>query len=274
MFAGTKRRICWKFGFSNTQAVDTGLSGSNCRGEEHEVVFVWSLTSGKKFVLADGHEVHWSKESTFSQTFDSSWQWTWQTSMAGASRELTVVAHASSPFFDKKKINSRNASVADSSFRRIDLLVDGASFSELPKMFQLGRKTKGDQARISDARGEINAKERRQKLGSDNGIISHSVRPVSMPFERQQQKQAPPSQHYNFHYPCAAQQQLNQHSYQISLAPAEDFTAAANPFDMYATSSNFKSHVPHQQLQSQQQHIRQYNNHYSGQSQNQHPTVY
>ena len=63
MFAGTKRRICWKFGFSNSEATEQGFSGNDCRGEEHEVVFVWSLTSGKKFVLADGHEVHWSKSS-------------------------------------------------------------------------------------------------------------------------------------------------------------------------------------------------------------------
>jgi len=142
MFAGTKRRICWKFGFPNRDAIDKGLSGNECRGEEHEVVFVWSRTSGKKFVLADGHEVHWSKnKSPFSSDkFESKWE------MAGG-HILTVVAHSSCPLlFEKRKNNSsnNNSNTDDgsndngNSFRQFDLSIDGISFSKMPKMFQLG----------------------------------------------------------------------------------------------------------------------------------------
>lgn len=136
MIAGTKRRICWKFGFSNHDAMQKGLSGIDCRGEEHEVVFVWSLASGKKFVLADGHEVHWSKQSLLSEKFDGSWECSWKSLMAGANRELKVVAHASSSLFERKK--SKTSCVADSSFRKFDLLIDGVSFSDMKQMFELG----------------------------------------------------------------------------------------------------------------------------------------
>jgi len=135
MFAGTKRRICWKFGFSDRDSVLRGLSGTDCRGEEHEVVFVWSLTSGKKFVLADGHEVHWSKQSPIAEKFEGGWECSWQLEMAGKKRLLRVVA-PSSPLFEKKK--TKNSSVADTSFRNFDLLIDGVSFSKLSQMFELG----------------------------------------------------------------------------------------------------------------------------------------
>ena len=147
--AGTKRRICWKFGFSNRNAVQNGLSGADCRGEEHEVVFVWSLTSGKKFVLVDGHEVHWSKQSPISEKFDGTWECSWQSQMGGANRELKVVSHFHSPRLERKSTN-KNSRVADSSFRKFDLLVDGVSFSDMCQMFELGlTKTVGGQRRVS-----------------------------------------------------------------------------------------------------------------------------
>jgi len=137
----TKRRICWKFGFPNRDAIDKGLSGNECRGEEHEVVFVWSLTSGKKFVLADGHEVHWSKnKSPFSSDkFECKWEMT-------GGHILTVVAYSSCPLlFEKKRYNNSNSSNKDvgsnnnrNSFRQFDLSIDGISFSKMQKMFQLG----------------------------------------------------------------------------------------------------------------------------------------
>jgi hypothetical protein len=148
MFAGTKRRICWKFGFSDRDSVRRGLSGTDCRGEEHEVVFVWSLTSGKKFVLADGHEVHWSKQSPITEKFEGGWECSWQSEMAGKKRLLRVVA-PSSPLFEKRKTN-KNSSVADSSFCNFDLLIDGVSFSKLSQMFELGlTKTMKNKGRIS-----------------------------------------------------------------------------------------------------------------------------
>jgi len=284
-FAGTKRRICWKFGFSNRDAVDKGLSGIDCRGEEHEVVFVWSLTSGKKFVLADGHEVHWSKQSPFSDKFECTWQ---SQNMAGVRRELTVVAHASSSLFEKKKKND-NASIAvDSSFRQFDLLIDGVSFSEMPKMFQLGlTKSAEDQRRMGMGMGmewnfgSNDQQERNHSHDSDNDITSqylHSSQPHLLPLQMQYQQQhqqqlatarccMSPSQSVpdlllldssssppsviggGAHFPHFAQQQ---EPYQISpTSVATTTTTTTNPFDMVAISLKPK----------QQQHT-QYNNYY------------
>eukprot|EP00535_Pseudo-nitzschia_heimii_P001412 CAMPEP_0197182208 /NCGR_PEP_ID=MMETSP1423-20130617/6245_1 /TAXON_ID=476441 /ORGANISM="Pseudo-nitzschia heimii, Strain UNC1101" /LENGTH=359 /DNA_ID=CAMNT_0042632597 /DNA_START=97 /DNA_END=1176 /DNA_ORIENTATION=+ len=149
LIAGTKRRICWKFGFSSHDAMRNGRSGADCRGEEHEVVFVWSLTSGKKFVLVDGHEVHWSKQSPISEKFDGTWECSWQSRMGGANRELKVVSQASSPRLERKS-TAKNSRVADSSFRKFDLLVDGISFSDMCQMFELGfTKVVGEERRIS-----------------------------------------------------------------------------------------------------------------------------
>jgi hypothetical protein len=118
-FAATKRRVCWRFGFANREAVEAGLTGTDCRGEEHEVVLVHSITSGKQLVLADGHEVHWSKSRRMFDKFECSWE------MAGG-HQLSVVAHASAPLFEKP------------GFRQFDLQIDGISFWDMPKMFTLG----------------------------------------------------------------------------------------------------------------------------------------
>jgi hypothetical protein len=132
MFAGTKRRICWRFGFANPVAVNAGQTGTDCRGEEHEVVMVWSLTSGKRFVLADGHEVHWSKSRRLDK-FECAWD------MAGGHR-LEVAAHVSAPLFEK------------SGFRQFELKIDGVAFTNMPMMFQLGlTKPVGDRSRIRSA---------------------------------------------------------------------------------------------------------------------------
>jgi hypothetical protein len=120
MFAGSKRRVCWRFGFASRDALEAGEAGTACRGEEHEVVMVWSLTSGKQFVLADGHEVHWSKSRKIFDKFECEWQ-------MASGRKLSVVAHASTPLFDKKE-----------SFRQFDLKINGVSFWDLPQMYELG----------------------------------------------------------------------------------------------------------------------------------------
>jgi hypothetical protein len=40
MVALTKRRLRWRFGFSNPAAIAKGQTGVDCRGEEHEVSVV------------------------------------------------------------------------------------------------------------------------------------------------------------------------------------------------------------------------------------------
>lgn len=115
--ANTKRRVRWRFGFANPDALSSGETGTACRGEEHDVTFVWSVTSGKRLILADGQEVHYS--SSRSAVIDFSW------TMRG-NHVLKVVAHATAPM------------TAEPGFRQYDFFVDGRSFFTFPKVYRLG----------------------------------------------------------------------------------------------------------------------------------------
>jgi hypothetical protein len=120
-FPGTKRRIRWKFGFSHSESLQKGLTGIECRGQEHEVVLVWSLTSGKQLVLADGCEVHFAS-GRLAEKFECCW------TMKGG-HELKAIAYAALPLFPTP------------GFRQFDLLLDGLSYWDMPKIFQLGKET-------------------------------------------------------------------------------------------------------------------------------------
>ena len=115
--ANTKRRVRWRFGFANPDAIASGETGTACRGEEHDVTFVWSVTSGKRLILADGQEVHYS--SSRSAVIDFSW------TMRG-NHVLKVIAHATAPM------------TAEPGFRQYDFFVDGRSFFTFPKVYRLG----------------------------------------------------------------------------------------------------------------------------------------
>ena len=122
--SATKRRIRWRFGFSNREALEEGLSGVDCRGEEHEVVLVWSLTSCKRLVIVDGQEVHFSTGRRTDSKFETSW------TMFGG-HMFKIIAYAAPPLFN------------DSTFRQFDLQLDGMSFHSFPKIFELGRGSHG-----------------------------------------------------------------------------------------------------------------------------------
>jgi len=136
MIAGTKRRVYWKFGFADRDALSSGTKSSiDCRGLEHEIVFVWSLASGKQLLLADGHEVHWGKTRSF-EKFEKTWK---MDGTAGGGHEIKVVAHASSPLlFDNNATSSSVVSSSSKQFKQYDLIVDGISFSDMPQICDLG----------------------------------------------------------------------------------------------------------------------------------------
>ena len=102
-----------RFGFPNIEALNNGLNGTDCRGEEHEVTVVWSITSGKKLVLCDGQEVHSSTNR--SSSFDYSW------SMKG-NHVLKISAHANAPMNPPQ------------GYHQYDLFVDGQSYFIMPKV--------------------------------------------------------------------------------------------------------------------------------------------
>lgn len=115
--ASSKRRVRWRFGFANLDALAAGQTGTDCRGEEHDVTIVWSVTSGKRLVLADGKEVHNGKNRN--NVFDFTWT-------SKGNHVLKVVAHAQPPMS------------AVPGFRQYDFFVDGQSFFTFPKVFRLG----------------------------------------------------------------------------------------------------------------------------------------
>lgn len=86
--ASTKRKIRWRFGFTNLESLDAGLTGQDCRGEEHDISLTWSIASGKRVLHVDQQEVHYSNSR--SGIFEFSW------TMRG-NHVLKVVAHASPP---------------------------------------------------------------------------------------------------------------------------------------------------------------------------------
>ena len=81
------------------------------------MTLVWSITSGKRLILADGQEVHYS--SSRSGVFEHSW------TMRG-NHVLKVVAHASPPMSPTP------------GFRQYDFYVDGQTFFSFPKVYRLG----------------------------------------------------------------------------------------------------------------------------------------
>lgn len=119
--SATKRKVCFRFGFSNAEAIAKNLTGVGCRGEEHEVILTWSLTSGKRVVVADGAEVHYSQGNRSESKFETSWSF-------GAGHIIKLTAHASPPLFQ-----------APPGWKQYDLELDGFSFFNMPRIFELGK---------------------------------------------------------------------------------------------------------------------------------------
>lgn len=113
----TKRRVRWRFGYPSTSALSDGKTGTDCRGEEHEVSLVWSLTSGKKSVVFDNQEVHCSDGRQ--AMFEFGWS-------RDNKHVYKIVAHATG-----------------GGDRQYDFLVDGQSFFDMPKVFELGLPNAG-----------------------------------------------------------------------------------------------------------------------------------
>jgi len=144
--ANTKRRVRWRFGFANPDALAAGETGTACRGEEHDVTMVWSVTSGKRLLLADGQEVHYSNSR--SAVIDFSW------TMRG-NHVLKVVAHATAPMS------------AEPGFRQYDFFVDGRSFFSFPKVYRLGLT--GSKTMSPDQRRQAHPVGNRSGLAESSG---------------------------------------------------------------------------------------------------------
>jgi len=121
--AASKRRIRFKFGYTNQEALTAGKTGQECRGSEHEVVITWSLSSGKQSIAFDLHEIFFDVgDSTQSKLSHS-----WKDEQHG--HVLAVKIHAA---------NMSTKSVPDPNWKQYDLIIDGVSFFDMPKIFEIG----------------------------------------------------------------------------------------------------------------------------------------
>jgi len=103
--ASSKRRISWRYGFPNQRALEQGHTGMACRGLEHEVVLIWSVTSGKRTILEDNREVVYSLSR--GAKFEHSW----------TTREGMVIKLIAYDFIDNSPTGLQ-----------YDLLIHGQSF--------------------------------------------------------------------------------------------------------------------------------------------------
>jgi len=120
-FAATKLCIRFRFGFINADAIAKGWSGADCRGKEHVIELIWSLNSGKRIIFADGKEVHYSRSKHKGKRFEFSG------TIAG-NHMIQIVAHANP------------GQLSTSGFGQFDLLVDGCSYFDMPRIYELGKR--------------------------------------------------------------------------------------------------------------------------------------
>lgn len=113
----TKRRVAFQFGFADPSPVAAGLSENECRGEEHEVILIWSHVSGKRQLFLDGMEIHASKAARGNTKFTYSWS-------AWGTHTLKIIAHGSP--------NNNDGG------RQFDLQLDGRSYFDFCHIYQLG----------------------------------------------------------------------------------------------------------------------------------------
>jgi hypothetical protein len=121
--ASTKRKVQWKFGISDGKAIVMGKNGAECRGDEHEVVMIWSITSCKCNILYDNKEVYVMISKRMEMSIEAAW------AIEGTGHIMKVIAHAVKPF-----------SAEAGKFRQFDLQLDGMSFFDMPQIYELGQK--------------------------------------------------------------------------------------------------------------------------------------
>jgi len=163
-FAKTKRRVSWKFGFANEEAIAAGATGVECRGVEHEVCLTWSITSGKRLVTFDGKDVHYSV-SPRETTFECEWQ-------MKNGPFMKMVGHATAP------INGKPVG-----WRQFNLFLNGLSYYDFTRVFELGPAKRGyiTPAIAAIAPNKISNTERwgyhytKEEYSLDNRIVQEQI---------------------------------------------------------------------------------------------------
>ena len=126
-----------------------GKTGVACRGIEHEVVIVWSVSSGKKQILMDGVEVHYAQGRADVFVF------AWGTPQKHV---LKVEARARPERCVQHQYN---------------LLIDGTSFFDLPQTHLIGFVEVDTHSSFSPHRSGAKLKSSHQPLSGTTHTGSH-----------------------------------------------------------------------------------------------------
>jgi len=160
-----------RFGFPNQAAIDEGKQGTDCRGEEHDVTLVWSISSGKRMLMSNGQQIYVGivKGKIFEHM--------WTDTRSGT--HMRIVAYSTAPSYNTPGT------------RQYDLFIDGKSFFALPKVYEIGlRGTAAN--RIP---GVITDSDRKV-LSNERAVVSYSesgrdlVAPASAKEEEEDLKKA------------------------------------------------------------------------------------
>ena len=125
---GSKRVIHIRFGYANNAAISQGMSGVDCRGEEHDIVVFWSITGGKRSISMNGNEIQYevgkrSNANRRADILEAAWR------LGGHVYQLKFYAYKPSAGSPEK----RNAK-----WKQYSLFIDGRSYFDLPQIFDLG----------------------------------------------------------------------------------------------------------------------------------------
>lgn len=123
-FHFSKKKVVFKFGFANVNAVNEDRIGEACRGGEHELMFLWSLRTGKRQLVLDGKEIEYTETHRNGWLADRSWEHYFTLDDRTGTFRLHFISHPKSP------------DVPDS--RPFDLKVAGASYFSFNKIADLG----------------------------------------------------------------------------------------------------------------------------------------
>ena len=111
----SKRVLTWRFGLAKgTGGIFGGIFGGKQTKKEHEITLIWSVTSGKRVILIDGLQRHYSQGMWMKDTFKRRWSW--------KGIAIDMVAHSSRPVRG-----------VDPTWIQYDLKLNGTRFHLLPE---------------------------------------------------------------------------------------------------------------------------------------------
>jgi hypothetical protein len=119
----TKRCITFKFGYVSQNAISQGKCGVACRTSEneHQVQLIWSITSGKSCITYDGIEIHYEITNKAESKFEKIW-------MTNDGHTIKLCAYAV----------ASTSTTSIPNIRQFDMLLDGRSYFDFPRIFELG----------------------------------------------------------------------------------------------------------------------------------------